>query len=186
MELGPARPWWLLPTRRVAPYWWPLLIAPLLAIEYVTGSYERLPVLYFVPVCLAAFYSGRWVAVVLGLSVAGSHLIFTAVRTPDADFFPLIVTSIVRCGVITVIALWLARLSDHERALEEEVQTLKGLLPICSFCKSIRNDTGEWERLEHYVSRRSEAEFSHGVCPPCEEEHYAAPMRTLRKSRLTA
>jgi hypothetical protein len=115
--------------------------------------------------------------------VAGAHVVFMAVRTPGADFIPFIATSLIRCGAITVIALWLGRLSEHERALEEEVQTLKGLLPICSFCKSIRNDSGEWERLEHYVSRRSEAQFSHGVCPPCEEQHYASPMRKLRASR---
>jgi hypothetical protein len=46
------------------------------------------------------------------------------------------------------------------------------MLPICSFCMNIRNDAGEWERMETYISRRSEAQFSHGVCPSCTARHY--------------
>jgi len=50
-----------------------------------------------------------------------------------------------------------------------EVKTLTGLLPICAGCKSIRNDAGYWERVGAYLSSRSEATFSHGLCPPCYE-----------------
>ena len=52
------------------------------------------------------------------------------------------------------------------------MKVLEGLLPICAFCKNIRNDKGEWERMEGYISRRSEAEFSHGICPSCSDKHY--------------
>ena len=55
-------------------------------------------------------------------------------------------------------------------ALEEallRVKTLKGLLPICSRCKKIRDDQGYWNQLEEYVHEHSEAEFSHGFCPDC-------------------
>jgi len=48
-----------------------------------------------------------------------------------------------------------------------EVKTLSGLLPICASCKSVRNDEGYWERVERYVSTRSKATFSHGLCPTC-------------------
>lgn len=58
------------------------------------------------------------------------------------------------------------------RALHRHVHRLEGLLPICCFCKSIRTKTGDWEPLETYISKRSEAQFSHGFCPPCGEEHY--------------
>jgi phosphoserine phosphatase RsbU/P len=47
------------------------------------------------------------------------------------------------------------------------VKQLKGLLPICSYCKSIRDDHHYWQQLEAYVSRHSDAQFSHGVCPSC-------------------
>jgi len=54
----------------------------------------------------------------------------------------------------------------------EEVKTLQGILPICSYCKSILNDAGAWEQMEAYVSRHSGAQFSHGLCPKCLAEHY--------------
>lgn len=50
---------------------------------------------------------------------------------------------------------------------ETKIKTLSGLLPICSSCKKIRNGEGSWERFESYVQKRSEAEFSHSICPDC-------------------
>ena len=47
------------------------------------------------------------------------------------------------------------------------VNTLRGLLPICAWCKKIRNDDGYWEQVEIYVSEHSDADFSHGICPEC-------------------
>ena len=55
---------------------------------------------------------------------------------------------------------------DLQRALDN-IKTLKGLVPICAYCKSIRDDKGFWQQLEAYVSQHSEAEFSHGICPSC-------------------
>lgn len=54
----------------------------------------------------------------------------------------------------------------------EEIRTLKGIIPICSYCKSVRTDTGYWERVEEYISARSEAEFTHGICPDCVDKHF--------------
>lgn len=48
-----------------------------------------------------------------------------------------------------------------------EVKNLKGIIPICSYCHKIRNDEGAWDRLEAYISKHSEAQFSHGICPSC-------------------
>ncbi len=61
--------------------------------------------------------------------------------------------------------------SELRNALNE-VKKLSGLLPICSRCKSIRDDTGYWLKLEEYVSTHSDAQFSHGLCPSCMQELY--------------
>jgi len=53
-----------------------------------------------------------------------------------------------------------------------EVKTLRGLLPICSSCKNIRDDKGYWNKIESYILDRSEAEFSHSICPECAEKLY--------------
>lgn len=53
-----------------------------------------------------------------------------------------------------------------------EVKTLKGFIPICAGCKSVRNDEGYWERIESYLRHHSDAEFSHGMCPDCQKQYY--------------
>jgi hypothetical protein len=63
-----------------------------------------------------------------------------------------------------------ATLQSHVVALEKvlsEVKVLKGLLPICSSCKKIRDDQGYWNHLEDYIDAHSEATFTHGLCPGC-------------------
>jgi sigma-B regulation protein RsbU (phosphoserine phosphatase) len=60
------------------------------------------------------------------------------------------------------------RISDLERALRE-VRELSGLLPICAYCKKIRDDGDYWRSVEEYVASHSRAEFSHGICPECYE-----------------
>jgi len=50
------------------------------------------------------------------------------------------------------------------------VKVLHGLLPICSYCKRIRGDDQYWTQVESYIAERSDAQFSHGICPPCANE----------------
>jgi DNA-binding response OmpR family regulator len=66
-----------------------------------------------------------------------------------------------------------ARLKVAERilGLRRHVQQLEGLLPICAYCKRIRDAAERWESIERYVEERSEAQFSHGYCPECYEKH---------------
>ena len=58
-----------------------------------------------------------------------------------------------------------------ERALQE-VKVLRGLIPICASCKSIRNDQGSWQHLEEYLQEHVEAEFSHSICATCMKKLY--------------
>lgn len=48
-----------------------------------------------------------------------------------------------------------------------QIKTLKGIVPICSYCKKIRDDTGYWQMVEKYIGEHTEASFSHGICPEC-------------------
>lgn len=52
-----------------------------------------------------------------------------------------------------------------------ELRILRGIIPICSYCKRIRSDDGDWQHVERYVTENSEAEFSHGICPVCFDTH---------------
>jgi uncharacterized membrane protein YhiD involved in acid resistance len=53
-----------------------------------------------------------------------------------------------------------------------EIKQLKGMLPICSSCKKIRDDKGYWNHLELYIEEHSDASFSHGICPECIKKLY--------------
>lgn len=64
------------------------------------------------------------------------------------------------------------RLSQELREALEKVKLLSGMLPICSFCKKIRDDKGYWKQLEAYISEHSEAEFSHCICQDCAKKLY--------------
>ena len=69
----------------------------------------------------------------------------------------------------------LARINTHVRLRRAllEVRALRGLIPICAHCKKVRDDKGFWEQVEGYVEKRSEALFSHTICPACIKEHYS-------------
>jgi len=63
------------------------------------------------------------------------------------------------------------RTRDLEQALAD-MKSLEGMIPICSYCKQIRDDGGSWWQLESYIQSHSEAQFSHGICPDCRQEHF--------------
>jgi PAS domain S-box-containing protein len=64
------------------------------------------------------------------------------------------------------------RLIGQLEAALREVRTLRGLLPICMHCKKIRDGEGKWTSVESYVRARTDAQFSHGICPECVTRHY--------------
>ena len=62
-------------------------------------------------------------------------------------------------------------IAELKEALSK-IKKLSGLLPICSHCKKIRDDKGYWNKIESYIHKHSDAEFSHGICPDCVEKHF--------------
>ena len=62
----------------------------------------------------------------------------------------------------------LAKTQEELRVnIESQLKQLRGIIPICSYCKKIRNDDARWQQLETYISAHSAAMFSHGICPTC-------------------
>jgi DNA-binding response OmpR family regulator len=62
-------------------------------------------------------------------------------------------------------------LQELQSALKD-IRTLSGFIPICASCKKVRDDEGFWNQVETYIADRSEAQFSHGICPECRDELY--------------
>jgi phosphoserine phosphatase RsbU/P len=64
------------------------------------------------------------------------------------------------------------RVAERIVSLTERVRTLEGILPMCAYCRRIRDDKGAYSSLEDFVSDRTPAQFSHGVCPDCAKQHF--------------
>jgi K+-sensing histidine kinase KdpD len=163
-----------------------LLLTPVL--------YDRAAfVLFGLAVMITSWMGGRRVGLITTASatVAGMLLFvlpFTEATTRSWQNETLVVLFAVEgCGISFLAGQLHAQRSrarqeaqDAIRARNEleaalaQVQTLRGLIPICAWCKKIRNDNGYWEQLELYITKHSEADFTHGMCPDCARKHIEA------------
>jgi len=77
---------------------------------------------------------------------------------------------------LNIVAAKLSRLIGKQRVEQElreslhHIQTLHGLIPICAWCKKIRDDDGYWSSVEKYITERTDATFTHGICPDCKRK----------------
>lgn len=102
---------------------------------------------------------------------------------PTLFVFPIIVGAVSGFFIGHMKDNWLKLNSELEFLVEQrtaalqkaldEVKILQGIIPICSYCKQIRDDKGAWSRIEKYISENTDAEFSHGICPDCLEKQMA-------------
>jgi sigma-B regulation protein RsbU (phosphoserine phosphatase) len=84
--------------------------------------------------------------------------------------------------IITLQNQLAARVRELEEAIAR-IRTLQGLLPICSYCKRVRNDGDYWQQVESYISDHSDARFSHGICPDCYESVVKPQIQSLTGER---
>lgn len=80
-----------------------------------------------------------------------------------------------------VTQLELQRVSAQLAAALERIQLMEGLIPICSYCKGIRNDEGYWSTVEKFITHFSDVEFTHGVCDRCMGQHFPEVAKVLLK-----
>ena len=83
----------------------------------------------------------------------------------------LLFALILGIAIADIISRNISITKSYKKALEE-VKTLGGLIPICASCKKIRDDKGYWSAVESYISKHTDAEFSHGICPDCMKKLY--------------
>ena len=108
------------------------------------------------------------------LTVGGkTHTIMTCKRryTGDDGKYYLI------CSIqdITTLKATEASLLEEKAKLEtalKEISSLKDIIPVCSYCRKIRDDAGAWQQLEEYVAKHTNSKVSHGICPSCSKEHF--------------
>lgn len=95
--------------------------------------------------------------------------------------FTTLLINIGICIIITAIVILLVKLSVD--AYQSRIETLRGIVPICSYCKQIRDDKGYWNKVEAYVAKHTEAQFSHSICPSCMEQHYPEEYKAIKNKK---
>ena len=75
---------------------------------------------------------------------------------------------------------WLRQKNTELSEALTHIKQLKGLLPICMYCKKIRNDENYWQQVEEYLAEHTEADFSHSICPECMEKNYPEYMERIK------
>jgi amino acid transporter len=80
-------------------------------------------------------------------------------------------------AALGLVVMVVDRIRIRAEESEKFAKRLEGLLPICSFCKRIRDEDDEWHSVETYIEERSQTEFSHGICPECAKKNYAEVLK---------
>ena len=147
---------------------WITLSAAVLVTDYATGPFIQFPILFVAPVALATAAHGRRTGMIVAASLPLLRLsFFLRWQLPSSWALEVVDT-----GVDVVILVATSILIEKIVRQERELQVVEGLLPICSFCKRIRDEEGHWWPLEGYLSARSSARFSHTFCRECGMKHY--------------
>jgi hypothetical protein len=147
---------------------WVAASAVILLIDYLTGPFIQFPILFIVPVAIATagqgLIAGSSVAVLLPLLRLSFFLRWDL---PSSWILESIDTA-----VDMAILIGFAFLIHHIMRQQRQLRILEGMLPICSFCKRIRDERGQWRQLETFITERSDASFSHTFCEQCGRVHY--------------
>lgn len=157
---------------KTRPVHWVVASAAILVVDYATGPFIQFPILFVIPVALATATHGR----------SGGYVVATMLPLVRLSFFLRwsLPSSWVLEGIDTAVdvAILIGFSSLIDRILQQQraIKVLQGLLPICGFCKKIRDEKGEWRQLELFITERSNAEFSHTFCQECGRKHYPGLM----------
>ena len=153
---------------------WYGMAAVAVLVDYATGPFVQFPIAYVVPVALAAWFETPMHARLMAVGLPLLRFAFVkGIWTVPWDTEYSMVNAVIRIGVLSLVAYLTGRVAEHDRAVAREVQVLEGLLPICSYCKRIRDQDQTWHSLETYLRVHTDlAPLSHGLCPECARTHF--------------
>jgi len=161
------------------PVLWAGLAMVILAGDYLAGPFVSLTVLFVVPVALAARYSGAGWGITWGVVLPMMHFGLTLLWPPERPVADSLINAVIRAGVLVVFAVLIDRTTQQAR----EIRVLRGLIPVCAFCKKIRTEDQQWQPIEFYITERSEATFTSTFCPECARKHYGEYYEQFNRSK---
>jgi hypothetical protein len=149
-----------------------LLALVVLGIDYVTGKDIQFPILYILPAGIAAWRNQKNMAYTLAILLPLVRVAFYFPWHETESLFLAGTNALIIIAALILYVYLVDRTSLQTRELGKKVTVLEGILPICASCKRIRNEKGEYEEIEKYITEHSEAIFSHGVCSECSKKLY--------------
>ncbi len=155
------------------------------------GSQGSIAMFFFTGVMInSIFFRGWQRGLFLGAFLLNVIVLFTLDHFRPGSSIPFhtpldryldLITGFLVSAVACVLILWVLvtshdeeqrRLSEMNRELQrslDEIKVLQGMLPICGWCKKVRDDEGLWTQVESYLTKRTELSFTHGMCPDCSD-----------------
>jgi hypothetical protein len=165
---------------------WILIFILSIWTDYRMHGMIHVHALFIIPVLFAAYKSGRYWGFAFAVAMPVAHGIILQRSGGSLNIPQLYMGMGTHIATLALVSELVHRVTAQKRELIEQKQALadslaeaktsikilRGMLPICSGCKSIREDNGYWKRIEDYLQVHSELEFSHGICPDCVEKLY--------------
>ncbi|MFZ0614125.1 MAG: hypothetical protein WAM73_17925 [Desulfobacterales bacterium] len=152
---------------------WCVVVALIvLLVDYLSGKAIRFPILYILPAGMAAWRNKKTLAYLIAIFLPLMRIVFHFLWHETQSLYLAHVNALLIVSALIFYVYLIDRTADQTRQLQKKVKVLEGILPICAACKKIRNDAGDYEQLEDYVTRHSEASFSHGLCSECARKLY--------------
>jgi hypothetical protein len=153
---------------RVRAFHWVVASVLILLVDYMTGPFIQFPILFIVPVAMATAAHGMIAGSIIAVLLPLLRLsFFLKWDLPSSWLLECIDTS-----VDITILIGFATLFHQTLVQRRHIKVLEGILPMCSLCKRIREEGGQWRQLEVYITERSDALFSHTFCEQCARTHY--------------
>lgn len=144
----------------------------ILLIDYITGKNIQFPILYMIPIGIAAWLSKKVLAYLLAVFLPITRVYFYFLWVEPQFLHYEIVNATIRVLVLCFYVYLINVVVLQKKDLEKELKVLEGILHICSSCKRIRNENGEYEPIDKYITEHSETLFSHGICEDCGKKLY--------------
>lgn len=154
--------------RFIFPVLWIFLSLTAVMLDYYTGMKYDFPLLIAIPIVLATWYSGRFWGIVTGLIITAGEICIIYSRLDSIDILTVVLYITVRIIILFVFIFMIDIISRQRRS----IRVMSGLLPICSFCKKIRDENGNWVELEQYINEKSDARLCHGLCTDCARDKF--------------
>ncbi len=149
--------------------------------DYITSENLNFSIFYLIPIAVFCWYFGPLSAGLVAVAGGLTWPFFVIIAGKQPSFYTYwngvvsFAFYAIFIGSVTAIKMYIRREHATNEQLSKalsEVKQLSGLLPICSSCKKIRDDKGQWHVMEGYIQKRTDARFSHGLCPECARRLY--------------